>query len=161
MLTVSRHCGLWLALALAAGRAGASEQGNAGPTSRGAVTITASVAVRNTVEGLADIASNRSVATQDVCLWSSGATRGFGLAAAGDGADGALVALDGSGAVRPYGVTWGGTPLAAGAPRLGLTATATSPGCRADASGRTRLIVTFATAMRDHAGTLSLLVIPQ
>jgi hypothetical protein len=140
-----------LTLALAGGRAFAADQGEIGASSRGSVMITASVASRSIVSGVSDIASASATATQSVCLWSNGATRGYGLAASGDETDGAL----------PYDVQWDGATLAAGSPREGLTATAAQPGCGKTAAGRTNLKVSFGSSSSHRNGTLTLLVIPE
>jgi hypothetical protein len=110
---------------------------------------------------VSDVAETDASATQSICLWSNGATRGFGVAAAGDGPDGALSVDDGAGHAVRYDVAWGATALAAGSPRLGLTATASQPGCGTDQAGRTRLKITFASRVPHATGALSLLVIPQ
>lgn len=166
---------------LAGGSAQAATQGTLGATSTGSVTITASVPNRTQISGLTDInftnadPSANATSTQNDCVWSNTATKGYSIRATGSGAGGAFLLANASLTPIPYSVQWSqssgqssGTALTAGATLAGQVTTATSPTCGTAPSTTSSLIVSIAAAdlqnmvaTTNYTGTLTLLVTPQ
>jgi hypothetical protein len=109
--------------------------------------------------------------SENVCVYSSSATRGYNVTATGSGAGGAF--LLGSGAATlAYQVQWNasagqtsGTALSAGTKLGGLTSTATQQICSSGAAASASLIVVIpATALGaaaggiGYSGTLTLVI---
>ena len=106
----------WLAIApiplMLATAANAASNGSLGATSRGSVTITASIAARASVTGAADVrfGSPSAAATakpQALCVASNSRLRRFGVEALGSGPGGAFELRNGSNVMR-YSVNWSG-----------------------------------------------------
>lgn len=174
-----RHV-LLLSGALAAVPASASTQGSLGATSTGSVTITASVANRAQITGLTDVAftnvdpGSAATASQNNCVWSNTATKGYSITATGSGTSGAFTLVNGSLSV-PYTVQWSassgqssGTGLTAGTALAGMTSTAANPTCSTGAATTSSLIIAISaanlqgmTSSTSYTGSLTLLVTPQ
>jgi hypothetical protein len=162
------------------GPASAATQGTAGATSTGSISITASVPNRTQITGLSDISftnadpTTTATSTQNDCVWSNTATKGYSIKATGSGAAGAFTLASG-GLTVPYSVQWSqssgqssGTSLTAGTALSGQVSTATTPTCSSGPSTTSSLIVSIASsdlqnmvAATSYTGTLSLLVTPQ
>ncbi|MBB3472914.1 hypothetical protein [Sphingomonas sp. BK345] len=171
---------LLLSGALAAVPANASTQGSLGATSTGSVTITASVANRAQITGLTDVAftnvdpGSAATASQNNCVWSNTATKGYSITATGSGTSGAFTLANGSLSV-PYTVQWSassgqssGTALTAGTALAGMTSTAANPTCSTGAATTSSLIIAISaanlqgmTSATSYTGSLTLLVTPQ
>ncbi len=169
-----------LALGFAA-PAGAATQGTLGSTSQGSVVITATVPNRAQITGLTDInftnadPTTTATATQNDCVWSNTATKGYSIKATGSGTAGAFTLASGALTPIPYSVQWNqssgqssGTALTAGTPLSGLVSTATSSTCSSGPASTSSLIVSIASsdlqnmvAATSYTGTLTLLVTPQ
>lgn len=141
--------------------AGATDRAPPEASSRGSITITASVAARSDVSGLSDVAQAEESSTESPCIWLNTATHGFAVTARSGEAGEAFSVSDGQGRTIPYGVAWNGAVLSAGAAMSGLVATATKPGCTNDPAGRARLSVNFASPAPHAIGALSLLIVPE
>lgn len=172
---------LGLSLAALATPAGAATQGTLGATSQGSVTITATVPNRAQITGLTDInftnadPTTNAVATQNDCVWSNTATKGYSIKASGSGTAGAFTLSSGALTPIPYSVQWNqssgqssGTALTAGTALAGLVSTATSPTCSSGPATTSSLVVSIASsdlqnmvAATSYTGTLTLLVTPQ
>jgi hypothetical protein len=172
---------LRLSLAALVTPAGAATQGTLGATSQGSVTITATVPNRAQITGLTDInftnadPTTNAVATQNDCVWSNTATRGYSIKASGSGTAGAFTLSSGALTPIPYSVQWNqssgqssGTALTAGTALAGLVSTATSPTCSSGPATTSSLVVSIASsdlqnmvAATSYTGTLTLLVTPQ
>ncbi|BBD96761.1 hypothetical protein SAMIE_1002620 [Sphingobium amiense] len=172
---------LGLSLAAFVTPAGAATQGTLGTTSQGSITITATVPNRAQITGLTDInftnadPTTTATATQNDCVWSNTATKGYSIKATGSGTAGAFTLA--SGALTPiaYSVQWNqssgqssGTSLTAGTALSGLVSTATTPTCSSGPATTSSLIVSIASAdlqnmvaATSYTGTLTLLVTPQ
>jgi hypothetical protein len=157
----------------------AATQGTLGATSQGQITINASVPKQAQISGLTDIdltnsnPNNAAVSSQNTCVWSNTATKGYSIVASGSGASSAFTLANGSLTV-PYSVAWAatsaassGTAMTAGTALTGLTTTATKPTCSSSPTTTSTLIVTIAasdlqsmTAVTTYTGTLTLLVTP-
>lgn len=161
--------------------ASAATDGTLGSQSTGTVTINASVPDRVRISGLEDVnftsidpASTNVFNTQDVCLWSNTATRGYSLTATGSGAVDAFE-LSAGGLTVPYSVEWAGTTgattgvtLSAGSAASGFISTATHQLCNTGPSNSASLIVRLADADlstmqsgQTYTGLLTLLVQPE
>lgn len=172
--------GAALACGVTAGPANAAIDGTLGATSTGDITITASIANRARISGLADVTfANQDPATaasnaQDVCVWSNTASGGYTITATGSGTGSAFTLSNGSGTV-PYSVEWAatsgqtsGAALTAGSASASLTSAATSQDCSSGPVASASLVVNMATsdlgtmtAGSNYTGTLTLLVTPQ
>lgn len=159
----------------------AATQGTAGSTSTGSVTITASVPNRTQITGLTDISfanadpTTTATSTQNDCVWSNTATKGYSIKATGSGTAGAFTLASGALTPVPYTVQWSqtsgqasGTSLTAGSALTGQVSTATTPTCSSGPSSTSSLIVSIAAsdlqnmvAATSYTGTLTLLVTPQ
>jgi hypothetical protein len=170
---------------LAAGAAQATAtQGTLGATSTGVVNITATVLARTQISGLSDVTFTNvdpgvtQTATQNDCVWSNTATKGYTIKASGNSGNGsgtAFLLASGSLAAVPYSVSWAGTSgassgtgLVSGTTSTGFTSTATQPTCQSGAATTSTLFVSIAaadlqtmTAAASYTGTLTLLVTPQ
>ena len=162
------------------GPAEAATQGTAGATSTGSISITASVPNRTQITGLSDISfanadpTTVATSTQNDCVWSNTATKGYSIKATGSGAAGAFTLANG-GLTVPYSVQWSqssgqssGTNLTAGTALSGQVSTATTPTCSSGPSTTSSLIVSIASsdlqnmvAATSYTGSLTLLVTPQ
>lgn len=169
-----------LAGAIASLPAGASTQGSLGATSTGSVTITASVANRAQITGLSDVAftnvdpGSAATLSQNNCVWSNTATKGYSITATGSGTSGAFTLANGSLSV-PYSVQWSassgqasGTAMTAGAALAGMTSIAANPTCSTGAATTSSLIIAISaanlqgmTSATSYTGSLTLLVTPQ
>lgn len=172
---------LALSLATSVAPAMAATQGTLGTTSQGSVTITATVPNRAQITGLTDInftnadPTTTAVASQNDCVWSNTATKGYSIKASGSGTAGAFTLASGALTPIPYSVQWNessgqstGTALTAGTALAGLVSTATSPTCSSGPATTSSLIVSIASsdlqnmvAATSYTGTLTLLVTPQ
>ncbi|WP_293984529.1 hypothetical protein [Sphingobium sp.] len=170
-----------LALAGFAAPAAAATQGTIGATSQGSITITATVPNRAHITGLTDInftnadPTSNAVSSQNDCVWSNTATKGYSIKATGSGTAGAFTLASGALAPVPYSVQWNqssgqsaGTALVADTPLSGLVSTATTPTCSSGPASTSSLIVSIASsdlqtmvAATSYTGTLTLLVTPQ
>jgi len=159
----------------------AATQGTAGSTSTGSVTITASVPNRTQITGLTDISfanadpTTTATSTQNDCVWSNTATKGYSIKATGSGTAGAFTLASAALTPIPYTVQWSqtsgqssGTSLTAGSALTGQVSTATTPTCSSGPSSTSSLIVSIAAsdlqnmvAATSYTGTLTLLVTPQ
>lgn len=157
----------------------AATQGTLGATSSGTVTINASVPKQAQISGLTDVdltnsnPNQNAVFSENTCVWSNTATKGYSLTATGNGAGSTFQLVNGSLTV-PYSVAWAassgatsGTALTSGTPLTGLTTTATKPTCSSSPTSTSTLIVSIAsadlqgmTAVTTYTGTLTLLVTP-
>lgn len=169
------------AMLLANGVALAATQGTLGATSTGSITITASVPNRTQITGLTDInftnadPSTAATSTQNDCVWSNTATKGYSIKATGSGTSGAFTLASGALTPVPYNVQWSqssgqtsGSSLTAGTALAGQVSTATTPTCSSGPSTTSSLIVSIAStdlqnmvAATSYTGTLTLLVTPQ
>ncbi|MBO9518906.1 MAG: hypothetical protein J7493_12630 [Porphyrobacter sp.] len=160
--------------------ASAASQGNLGATSTGSVVITASVANRARITGLADVTfsavdpSVNASANQNVCVWSNTATKAYTITATGSGAGSAFTLVNGT-SIVPYTVQWAassgqttGTALASGTASTSMTSGALNQTCSVSPTTTASLIVGIAStdllamsAGVSHTGTLTLLVTPQ
>lgn len=158
----------------------AATQGTQGSTSTGSVNINASVPSRVRISGLTDVnllnqdPTIDAVSSQDVCVWSNTATRGYSITATGSGS-GSAFTLAGSSSSVPYSVEWAdstaqttGTSLTTGAAVTGFTSSATQQVCSAGPSASASLIIKIASAdlstmqaAQTYTGTLTLLVTPE
>lgn len=168
------------AIALCAAPGAAATQGSMGSTSTGSLSISASVPGRVQLTGLNDVSfTNQDPSTaasnsQNVCIWSNTATRGYNVTATGSGASNAFTLANGSQTVG-YNVQWAGssgqssgTSLTSGTALTGLTSTATTAGCTTGPATTASLIVTIPStnlqsmqASLSYTGTLTLLVAPE
>ncbi|HEY8434479.1 MAG TPA: hypothetical protein VIK68_07680 [Sphingomicrobium sp.] len=156
-------------------------QGSLGGTSTGQIGITATIPASVQITKLGDLAfgtldpTTASQLTENPCVWSNTATKGYSITATGSGASSAFTLSNGTSTVA-YGVQWAGTTgattgttLTAGSAATGFTSTATSPTCASGAATTASLIVGFTTAQMQAAvgsataytGTLTLVVSPQ
>lgn len=175
------HICLGLLLAGFVAPATAATQGTLGSTSQGSITITATVPNRAQITGLTDInftnadPTSNAVATQNDCVWSNTATKGYSIKATGSGTAGAFTLASGALTPVPYSVQWNpssgqsaGTSLLAGTALSGLVSAATTPTCSSGPASTSSLIVSIASsdlqtmvAATSYTGTLTLLVTPQ
>lgn len=159
--------------------ANAATQGTLAATSTGTVAISASVPNRARITGLADVAftnqdpNTAAISSQNICVWSNTATKGYTIKASGSGAASAFTLANGSLTV-PYTVEWAastgqtaGTALVAGTASASLVSTATQQTCATGPTASASLIVQIATtdlgamqAATSYTGTLTLLVTP-
>lgn len=169
------------AMLLAHGVAMAATQGTLGATSTGSITITASVPNRTQITGLTDInftnadPSTAATSSQNDCVWSNTATKGYSIKATGSGTSGAFTLASGALTPVPYSVQWSqssgqtsGTSLTAGTALAGQVSTATTPTCSSGPSTTSSLVVSIGStdlqnmvAATSYTGTLTLLVTPQ
>jgi hypothetical protein len=141
--------------------ASAATQGSYGPSSRGSITITASIAAPARIAGLTDFALD-GAAEQELCF--TGAPHTYTVAAAGS--DGMLALSNGADRI-PYRVEW--LPHAGDGGNASLTVRAV--GNRADCgpdqgAGRLRIAFESPGAARveggaPYSGTLVLLLAPE
>lgn len=118
----------------------AADQGSVGATSRGSVTISASVAPQVRATGV----PATMVATEEAapCIWINTVTRRYDLRS-------------------DTAISWSAGPSAAriaGREIDDASSEATSPGCHDDLSARARLALTGSS---DHSGSTTLIVSPQ
>ena len=159
----------------------AATQGTPGPTSTGTVTINATVTPEVSISNLNDIAfdatalrtalntGNKSVASDNVCVWSNNPDRSYFITATGDGAANAFTLNDG---VRtlPYTVSFSEevtrrvVSISSGTKSRQFVSNASAPVCVND---NALLIVTIANAAiagmeatTTYTGVLTLLVSP-
>ncbi len=169
------------AMLLTHGVAMAATQGTLGATSTGSITITASVPNRTQITGLTDInftnadPSTAATSSQNDCVWSNTATKGYSIKATGSGTSGAFTLASGALTPVPYSVQWSqssgqtsGTSLTAGTALAGQVSTATTPTCSSGPSTTSSLVVSIGStdlqnmvAATSYTGTLTLLVTPQ
>ena len=160
--------------------ASAAVQGNLGAQSEGRVTINATVPNRVRLSGLSDInllnldPSADALSSQNVCVWSNTATRGYSITATGSGSASAFTLVAGGDTVA-YSVEWAsatgaqtGSALTAGNKGSGFTSTATHQLCSTGPTASASLIVKLASADlsgmqagQTYTGTLTLLVEPE
>ncbi|MBT2133017.1 hypothetical protein KK137_01615 [Croceibacterium sp. LX-88] len=158
----------------------APTQGTLGATSTGIINISASVANRARITGLADVTfsnvdpSANASANQSVCVWSNTATKAYTITATGSGGSGSAFTL-GTGTPVPYTVQWAatsgqttGTALTAGTASATMTSGALNQTCSVAPTATASLIITIAStdlltmsAGTAYNGTLTLLVTPQ
>lgn len=166
---------LCLPLLVAASEAEAARQGSLGPTSTGAIGISASIAPRARITAPEDIAFDgtgkaANGLAQNLCLTSNSLTRSFVVSAIGSGDAGALKLFDGRRTVD-YTVEWAsredGVPGERGATKRELRAAASKGEC-ATGRGLTALVVAVDPARFDEVhtgapftGTLTLIVAPE
>ena len=155
--------------------AGAASQGSLGASSRGSITISASVAAPARISGLSDFALDGAGATaahsaaQDVCL--KGASHTYTIAASGSGPGGTLSLSNGDESMA-YRIEWRSRApvevadeLSAEAP-LVLEAVADPAECeRAPGSGQIRIALEPADSAKllgtaPYSGTLMLTLAP-
>ena len=157
----------------------AATPGTLGSTSTGTVGISATVPARVQISGLSDLGfgtldpSSAASRSENVCVWSNTATKGYNVTATGDGGSNAFTLTNGT-TTLAYAVEWagtsgqtGGSALTTNTPRTGLTSSATAPNC--PSSTTASLIVKFSTAQMHAAvgsataytGTLTLVVGPE
>ena len=168
------------AVAISGGTAHAATQGTLGATSTGTVGISASVPNRARITGLGDVAftnqdpNTAATSSQNVCVWSNTATKGYTVTATGNGTANAFT-LANSALTVPYSVQWAastgqatGTALTAGTPSAGLISTATQQTCSSGPTASASLITNISTtdlgtmqAQTSYTGTLTLVVTPQ
>jgi hypothetical protein len=170
-------------LAAASGPATAAttpSQGTLGPTSQGQVGISATIPQRVQISGLTDFAfgtldpASAASSSENVCVWSNTATKGYTITASGSGGTSAFTLSNGTSTVA-YGVQWAASSGALTGTTLTTTVAApfvsgaTSPTCGSGASPSATLFVGFTAAQLQAAvgsataytGTLTLLVAPQ
>lgn len=156
-------------------------QGSLGGTSTGQIGISATIPASVQITKLSDLAfgnldpTTATQLTENPCVWSNTATKGYSITATGSGASNAFTLTNGTSTLA-YGVQWAGTTgattgtvLNTGAASGGFTSTATSPTCASGAATTASLIVAFTTAQMQAAvgsataytGTLTLVVSPQ
>jgi hypothetical protein len=159
--------------------ADAATQGSLGSTSTGTVGLSATIPARVQITGLSDLAfgtldpSSAASSSENVCVWSNTATKGYNLTATGDGGSSAFTLTNGT-TTLAYAVEWAGTSgqtsgsaLTTNTPKTGLTSTATAPNC--SSSTTASLVVKFSTAQMQAAvgsataytGALTLVVAPE
>jgi hypothetical protein len=157
------------------------QQGSLGGTSSGQIGISATVPASVQITKLSDLSfgnldpTTATQLTENPCVWSNTATKGYSITATGSGASNAFTLTNGT-TTLGYDVQWAGTSgastgttLTAGTPATGFTSGATSPTCTATPTTTASLIVGFTTAQMEAAvgsttaytGTLTLLVAPQ
>lgn len=169
-----------LALIMPTSSALAATDGVLGAQSSGSINISASVANRVRITGLTDVsflnqdAGIASTNSQNICVWSNTATKGYSIRATGSGAANAFTLSSGASSVG-YSVQWNGasgsttgTVLSAGATSTGYTSTATHQSCSTGVASSASLIVGIGTtdlssmqAGLTYTGTLTLLVSPE
>ena len=156
-------------------------QGSLGGTSTGQIGISATIPASVQITKLSDLAfgsldpTTATQLTENPCVWSNTATKGYSITATGSGTANAFTLSNGS-TTLAYGVQWAGTTgqttgttLTAGSAATGFTSTATSPTCASGSATTASLIVAFTTAQMQAAvgsataytGTLTLVVSPQ
>ena len=158
--------------------ASAATQGALGATSTGSVLVTVSVPNRVQITGLSDITltevdpNAEAVRSQNNCVWSNTATKGYTITASGSGAGGAFTLAAPSLTAVAYDVKWSatsgattGTTLAAGAPSANYVSTALIPGCGLGSSSSMTVSIAAAqlqtmSSGSNYTGTLTLLVNP-
>jgi hypothetical protein len=160
--------------------ASAATQGTLGATSTGTVTITVSVPSRVQITALSDVTfsnvdpTTTATSTQNNCVWSNTATKGYTITATGGGTGGAFTLRSGALAPVTYNVQWNqstgqstGTALTAGAPSSTFVSTATTPTCATSPTTSSSLIVSIPSAqllnmasLTNYTDTLTLLVSP-
>ena len=170
-----------VALAMGATPATAATNGTLGATSTGSVQISILVPSRVQITGLSDISfanvepNAAASSSQNNCVWSNTATKGYTITASGSGAGGAFTLASASLTPVPYSVLWNqssgqtsGTSLTAATASTGFISTATAPGCATSPSSTSSLTVTIAQpqlqampSLTTYTGTLTLLVNPQ
>ncbi|MFD1952072.1 hypothetical protein ACFSGX_14960 [Sphingomonas arantia] len=156
----------------------AATQGSLGATSTGSIQISVSVPSRVQITGLSDITlanvepNTPAISSQNNCVWSNTATKGYTITATGSGASGAFTLASGVLPPVAYDVQWNqasgqtaGTTLTPGTVSTGYVSTALIPGCATGSSSS--MTVTIATAqlqtmpsLTNYTGTLTLLVNP-
>jgi len=159
----------------------AATDGTLGATSTGAININASVANRVRLTGLTDVsllnqdAGTAASNTQNICVWSNTATKGYSISATGNGTAGAFTLATTGGLSVVYSVEWEdtsgastGTSLTAGAASNGYTSSATHQSCSVGPSNSASLIVGLDTTALSsmqagvtYTGVLTLLVSPE
>jgi hypothetical protein len=155
-------------------------QGTLGETSTGAITITVSVAKVAKISGLSDVSlaavdpGTTATNTQNVCVWSNTATKGYSITASGSGPGKSFSLANGS-MTAPYSVKWNGssgqasgTLLNPDAALTGLISTATDPSCSSGSATTSSLIVTIDLANlqkmepeANYSGVLNLIISAQ
>ena len=156
-------------------------QGNLGSSSQGQITISATIPASVQLTKLSDLSfgsldpATATQLTENPCVWSNTATKGYSITATGSGASNAFTLSNGT-TTLPYGVQWAGstgqttgTTLNPGTAATGFTSTATNPVCASGPTTTASLIVGFTTAQMQAAvgsataytGTLTLVVAPQ
>lgn len=163
---------------VAAGPANAATQGTLGATSQGSVVITATIDAKARISGLDDItfssldALTNASQSDNACVWSNTATKGYKIRASGSGTGNAFTLANAATATVPYSVAWAtttgatsGTALTTGTDSGTLTSSATAPDCGAGTNST--LLVSIAandqqamTSGDSYTGTLTLLVTP-
>lgn len=156
------------------------QQGSLGATSTGQVGISATIPQRVEISGLTDFGfgtldpATAASSSENVCVWSNTATKGYTITATGSGTSSAYTLSNGTSTLA-YGVQWAASSGAASGTNLPTTVAspfvsgATSPSCGSGASPSATLFVGFTTAQLQAAvgsataytGTLTLLVAPQ
>jgi hypothetical protein len=167
------------AAALSGSNAYAAAQGTLGATSTGSIAISATVPNRARITGLTDVTitnqdPNTAVSrTQNVCVWSNTATKGYSISATGSGASSAFTLGATGGLTVPYSVSWAGsvdqtsgTALTSGT-GSSFTSAATQQICSVGTRSAT-LLVEMTTddlggmqSQTSYTGTLTLMVTPE